>query len=35
MLQTNRDKVQSITAAPEKGKQQSTAVFFNEGILNT
>jgi hypothetical protein len=26
---TNRDKVQSITAAPEKGKQQSTAVFFN------
>jgi hypothetical protein len=35
MLQTNRDKVQSITAAPEKGKQQSTAVFFNECILNT
>jgi hypothetical protein len=29
---TNRDKVQSITAAPEKGKQQSTAVFFNECI---
>jgi hypothetical protein len=32
---TNRDKVQSITAAPEKEKQQSTAVFFDECILNT
>jgi hypothetical protein len=32
---TNRDKLQSITATPEKGKQQSTAVFFNECILNT
>jgi hypothetical protein len=30
MLQTNRDKVQGITAAPEKEKQQSTAVFFDE-----
>jgi hypothetical protein len=35
MLQTNRDKVQSTTMAPEKGKQQNTAVFFDECTLNT